>query len=163
MLKMIVATGLNNEIGKGNDLPWERIPEDMIYFREMTLGSVVVMGSNTFRSLPFKNGLPNRYNYVLTSKGSGPQDNGCIHIKDIEVLLDMSQHRDVWVIGGASVYAQCLPYVDEIHWTLVKQDFPDADTYLKGAKNITEYFNLVSLNYLGDKATVGVFKRITPT
>lgn len=135
MLKMIIATDDNYAIGNSGGLPWPNIKEDMRYFKEMTEDSVVVMGSNTFRSLqhlglPY--GLSNRLNWVLTSKPECVKSLGVARgnmetfKSSLKFFLEVK--KPVWVIGGASVYKQILPFVDEIHWTEVSGSF-EADTY----------------------------------
>lgn len=131
---MIVATGNNFEIGKGNSLLWN-LPEDLRYFKQQTLNQKVVMGSNTFKSLPFENGLPKRENYVIT------RDLGClcnvttdvkfISALDMQYILNsLGKHQDYWIIGGAQIYDQFIDFVDEIHWTCVEKEYPEADVFL---------------------------------
>jgi dihydrofolate reductase len=96
------------------------IPEDMKFFRQTTSGNVVVMGSNTLKSFP--NGpLKNRTNIVLTSK-KAPQDCGYIAVNSLDELFDILKGYDsdsVYVIGGANVYKQLLPYCSEVLVTKV--------------------------------------------
>lgn len=135
MLKMIIATDENYAIGNNGSLPWSKIKEDMRYFKEMTKDSVVVMGSNTFRSLqhiglPY--GLPDRLNWVLTSKPDNIKSLGVAR-GDMEALKSVLKFflevkKPVWVVGGGSIYNQLLPLVEEIHWTKVSGSF-EADTY----------------------------------
>lgn len=135
-IKMIIATGANFEIGQGGKLPWGYIKEDMQYFQDHTSSHIVVMGRKTQNSLPQKNKtLPRRINYVVSSEGGGLQDDGSYRL-DMETLIrcvlessSIFNYKDIWIVGGASIYQQLLPYVDEIHWTLVEDSFPEADTY----------------------------------
>ena len=136
---------------------------NMQYFKDSTLGSVVVMGSTTFKSLQdlgMDNGLPNRFNYVLSSKGKGLQNDKYVIIQDITALLDMGKHRDVWCIGGASVYEQFKDVVSEVHWTTIHKTFEDADTFFNMSWVKDEsVFKKVKEEKLCDLATVRVYKR----
>ena len=141
MIKAILATGLNGEIGQNGDIPWGRsLPKDLEYFKKVTLGETVVMGRKTFESLPFKEGLPERDNIVL-SKNSTLAKNPLEGILGRFVnpyscgVLDLD--KIVWgkrvftVIGGASVYKQMDHLVEEYHITTVHKTYPEADTFFK--------------------------------
>ena len=120
-MKAIVAVDKNWGIGKNNDLLFS-IPEDMKFFRETTKGKVVVMGSNTLKSLPNGNPLKNRVNIVL-SKTVKRDD--CIIVNNVEQLLEtvkLYNPDDVYVMGGAMVYKTLLPYCSEILVTKVNAD-----------------------------------------
>jgi len=167
-IKMIIATGANFEIGQDGKLPWGYIKEDMTYFQDQTSNHIVVMGRKTQDSLPNKRKvLPNRINYVVSSKGNGEQDDGSYKVsmdslvKSILSGKSIFSHLDAWVIGGSSIYQQLLPYIDEIHWTLVNEDFPEADTYFDmsflWANEKDWYFD--NLTKLGTTTSVTVWKR----
>lgn len=138
MIKAILAVGENGEIGQEGDMPWKRrLPKDLEYFKKMTTGKIVVMGNTTYESIPFyPKGLPQRYNYVITSNGYGQQPSGVIKLtgSSFKKCLDLGEsifhhNKDTWLIGGGTIYLQFLKYVDEIHITRVKTTFPDADSY----------------------------------
>jgi dihydrofolate reductase len=136
VIKMILAVDKNNSIGWSDGrLPW-KIPYDMKRFRELTTRNTVVMGFKTFQSLNLLNGLPNRKNIVLTNKSIhnvldqiGPNIEIINSLEAIKELQTCSQ--DIYIIGGASVYAQALEaqIVDELHVTLV-HDNSGADVTL---------------------------------
>jgi len=136
MIKMIIATGANFEIGQDGKLPWGYIKEDMEYFKEKTSDQIIIMGRKTQDSLPHKaKVLPRRINYVVSSNGNRPQRDGSYKVT-MESLIkcviggnSIFNYKDTWVIGGSSIYQQLLPYVDEIHWTMVEDIFPSADTH----------------------------------
>lgn len=132
MIKMIVAVDQGNAIGWADGrLPW-KIPYDMKRFKEKTTGHTVVMGRTTYQSLNMPDGLPNRKNVVLTRRPYS-EVRGQFGNVDIISSLDyvdlivkqesQGTERDsvVWIIGGASVYAEALErqMVDELHVTLV--------------------------------------------
>ncbi len=115
----IAAMSLNRVIGAGNRLPWH-LPEDFKWFKKMTTGQVIVMGRKTFESIGKP--LPNRVTVVLT-RSSAP-------IPGVEMLADLSRldpaapafaGRQIFICGGAQVYAQALPLCSELYLTLVKQ------------------------------------------
>jgi len=142
-MKIIVAVDKHWGIGKDNDLLFN-LPLDMKHFKEQTLGKAVVMGSNTLRSLPQGKPLKNRVNIVLSTKDLNAGDEGCLDAdrqglicaKTLDELLAVLKNYPddgLYVIGGASVYKQMLPYCDEAVVTKVDADggaeafFPDLD------------------------------------
>lgn len=128
MLKMILATGLNGELGQNNQLLMH-IPEDLKHFKKVTEGKVVVMGRKTAESLPNGKPLPNRVNIVMTRQ---PYENGCegfLRCNDYKKILKIAETEDVFIIGGAEIYNLFEDYVEELHWTLIYRDFLNADTY----------------------------------
>lgn len=143
MIKAILAIGENGEIGCKGDLPWGRgLPKDLAYFKQATLGAHVWMGGNTFTSLPFKNGLPDRVNHILTSSvpefdkvgyrlKDGVYYHNFAHFSNCLMLCSVLQSADQWIVGGKSVYEQIWDIVDEVHLTRVKASFPDADTFFQ--------------------------------
>lgn len=144
-LKMIVATGSNFEIGVDNKLLWH-LPEDMQYFKEQTEYCNVVMGNNTFESLNLKEGLKNRRNIVLTNKDLPInkriryQHNPRYSVYFTRQLSDVFEYEgDTWITGGSQIYEEFIDYVDEIHWTIVHKQFPEADKFLsKKTINVME-------------------------
>lgn len=111
-------------IGKKNGLLFS-LPLDMKFFRETTKGHVVCMGENTLLSFPGSKPLKNRTNIVL-SKDENHNYEGVVNVHDFDEFLKMiskySKKDDVFIIGGASIYNQTLPYVDEVLLTKVNAD-----------------------------------------
>ena len=111
-------------IGKRNGLLFE-LPQDMKYFRTTTLNHIVAMGENTLLSFPNSKPLKNRVHIVL-SKDETHNYEGVINIHDfkefINKIIELSSKEDVFVIGGASIYNQTLPYVDMVYLNKVKED-----------------------------------------
>lgn len=125
---IIVAAGENNEIGKDNDLLW-RLPNDLKFFKEKTLGHHVIMGKKTFLSIPNHKPLPKRTNIVVTSDESLSFD-GCIMANSIEDAIRKAMDDDErFILGGATIYKQFLPLVDKVYLTRVHATFDDADTF----------------------------------
>lgn len=119
-MKLIIARSLDNVIGVLENgqhrLPWH-CPEDMARFKQLTMGSHVVMGRNTWDSLPDKfRPLPGRTNLVITTRPEslvGAQ-------RLIPNWANLGRlPEDTWVIGGAHIYKMLLPWVDEIHLTTI--------------------------------------------
>lgn len=112
MIRAIVHADLEWGIGKGNGMMFS-LPKDMKFFRETTLGHVVVMGGNTLRSFPNGKPLKNRVNIVL-SRGQVRDD--CVIVHSYEELFEEMKAReneDMYVIGGGEVYRALLPYCEE--------------------------------------------------
>lgn len=108
-------------IGKKNSLLFS-LKEDMKYFRETTLNHVVAMGENTLLSFPGSKPLKNRTNIVLSQDPTHNYE-GVINVHTFEDFLrkikEFSINEDVFIIGGASIYRQTLPYVDMVYLTKV--------------------------------------------
>jgi dihydrofolate reductase len=127
-IKLIVAVDDNTGIGIDGKLPWPRLKEDMAWFRTNTTNQCVVMGRNTWESLGCKP-LPNRENFVVTS-GDVVGANKLI-INDPEMALkniEMQYRKDVYIIGGAKLYATLGPFARELLVTRVHGVFK-TDTY----------------------------------
>lgn len=113
-----------------------RVPEDMKFFKAMTIGKVVVMGRETFESLPGKKPLKERINIVL-SKTAKYNDEGIVLCRSMEELfkeLKKYPPNDIFIIGGESVYTQLLPYCSKVYVTRFEKEFtadrhfPNLDT-----------------------------------
>ena len=125
-LSMIFAVAHNLVIGKDGDLPW-RLPNDLSFFKSMTMGKPIVMGRRTFESIGRP--LPGRPNWVLT-RSSSFQAPGCRVLHDTEEVLELGRdHAEVVVIGGGTLYAAFLPLATRIYMTVVHADV-EGDTYL---------------------------------
>jgi len=132
-LTSIVAVNADGVIGCGNALPW-RLKTDMRFFRETTTGNVVLMGRKTFDSLGRKC-LPRRANVVVShSFNLFPETAECRAAHGIgdalfRATLAPKAYKEVFVIGGASMYEQFSPFVDRYLITLVEKAVPDGDTF----------------------------------
>ena len=147
MIKIIAAVGKNLELGKKGDLIW-RLPNDLKFFKEQTTGCAVVMGRNTFNSLPKK--LPNRKHYILTDSLIFNKDvtDTMLYFELGELLKEvkkLAETADVYIIGGASIYAQFVEYADELVLTEVDAEDADADVYFPVFdKSKYEKYNIAS-------------------
>lgn len=128
-MKAIVAVDLNWGIGYQGKL-LERIPEDMKFFKSTTIGKVVIMGRETFESLPGKEPLKDRVNIVLSRNKHFNNENIIICRSLTELFSELKKYPsgDVFVIGGESVYVQLLPYCSEALVTRIEKTY-NADKY----------------------------------
>jgi dihydrofolate reductase len=122
-MKLIVACDPKGGIGYNNKLPWSKIEGDLPRFKELTQGQNIVMGRNTWESLP-KKPLPNRTNYVLSSKAVGQ----AVTVSAIDLIPD-----DSWIIGGAKVIETCWSLIDEIHLSRTFTEYT-CDTFINLVK-----------------------------
>ncbi|KUO49921.1 MAG: dihydrofolate reductase [Desulfitibacter sp. BRH_c19] len=128
-MKAIVAVDLYWGIGyKGELLQW--IPEDLKFFKEKTLGKVVIMGRETFESLPGKKPLKDRLNVVLSKNEKFENENLTICRSLDELFSTIANYPidDVFVIGGESIYAQLLPFCSQAYVTKIQNTYV-ADKY----------------------------------
>ncbi len=113
---IIVALAENKGIGKNNDLLWY-ISEDLKRFKRLTTGHTIIMGKNTFNSLP-KGALPNRRNMIITSKPQSIKNcktENCIVVDSIEAAIKAcNPDEENFIIGGGSIYKQMLPYANRL-------------------------------------------------
>ena len=131
MIKIIAAVGKNLELGKSGNLIWH-LPNDLKFFKSQTVGCMVVMGRNTYNSLPKK--LPGRKHLVITDADDFNKDTEDVDIfYNIEnLIVEIKKHSgnaDVFIIGGASIYKQLMLYADELVLTEIDAEAPDADVY----------------------------------
>jgi dihydrofolate reductase len=125
-ISIIVAIAENRAIGKDNRLLWH-VSEDLKRFKKLTTGHTLIMGRNTFLSLP-KGALPNR-RHVVISDQEGESFEGCEMAGSMEEALRLAGDTDeCFVIGGGMVYAQFLPVAGKLYLTRVHASF-EADTF----------------------------------
>ncbi len=125
MITIIAAMAKNRVIGKNNQLPWH-LPDDLKNFKNFTAGNTVVMGHKTFLSIGRP--LPNRNNVVISSLL--PPTSGVDICKSFEEGMEKARSygREIFISGGASVYAQALPVADRMFLSYVKKDY-DGDVF----------------------------------
>ncbi|MCK4880070.1 MAG: dihydrofolate reductase [Bacteroidales bacterium] len=125
-ISIIVAIAVNRAIGKNNRLLWH-LSDDLKRFKKLTTGHTLIMGRNTFLSLP-NGALPNRRHIVISDK---PEEsfNGCEMARSIEEAVQLAgTDEECFVIGGGMVYAQFLPLAGKLYLTQVHESF-EADTF----------------------------------
>lgn len=129
-MNFIVAVDNEWNIGKNNAL-LAKIPEDMRYFREKTLGKTVVMGRKTLESFPDKKPLPNRKNIVITKNPNFKCENTEVFNSLDEFLENIEKFdNDIFVIGGGTIYNELMDYCKYAYITKIFKVF-DADTKIK--------------------------------
>src|SRR6187402_3094245 len=137
IISLIAAHTQNNVIGKNNDLPWH-LPDDMKYFMETTKGHAVIMGRKNYDSLPprFKP-LKDRFNIVVTRQPD-LQAPGTVTVNSLESAFTEAgkfdnPNNEIFVIGGAQIYAQAMGKASRLYLTEIKTTlegdthFPDFD------------------------------------
>jgi dihydrofolate reductase len=126
MISIIAAVARNRAIGYQNKLIYW-LPNDLKRFKQLTTGHTIIMGRNTYLSLP-KGALPNRRNIVLsTTVKTIP---GCdVYPSLQDAISHCTADEDIYIIGGASVYEQALPMADRLCLTEVDDTPADADTF----------------------------------
>lgn len=125
---LIYARARNGVIGKDGVMPWH-LPEDLAHFKRTTLNHPVVMGRKTWDSLPPRfRPLPGRTNIVISRQEDWKAE-GAIHAVSLQDALRQCQHeKQIWIIGGAQIYAQALTLAQEIVATEIDADF-EGDAY----------------------------------
>ena len=130
-LSIIVAVAKNYAIGKNNQLLWH-ISEDLKWFKKKTAGHTVIMGKNTYYSLPIRP-LPKRRNIVI-SDIKGEQIEGCEMAYSIDEAIALADNdNENFIMGGASIYKQFFPLSQKLYITWVNSDF-EADTFFPEIK-----------------------------
>jgi dihydrofolate reductase len=118
---IIVALAENNAIGLKNDLLWH-ISEDLKRFKKITTGHTIIMGKNTFESLP-KGALPNRRNIVISDIINDCKE-GCVVVNSIEEAIELCEpSEENFIIGGGSIYKQFLSITDKLYLTKVHGNY----------------------------------------
>ncbi len=127
MLSIIVAVAENGTIGNDNSLLWH-IREDMLRFRRITSGHPVIMGRKTFESIGRP--LPNRTNVVVSRQNIVIE--GCTVVHSLEeATAAFPSEEEIFIIGGAQIYAQALPIADKVYLTQVHRDYSGDTSFPK--------------------------------
>lgn len=123
---LLVAAGLNNEIGIENKMPWH-LPRDLKFFKETTKGHPVVMGRKTYEAIGKP--LPDRTNIVISGRDNWFEE-GILIVPTIKEALKFAAKIDpeVYIIGGGQIFEQTMPVADRLLLTRVHHSFP-ADVY----------------------------------
>jgi dihydrofolate reductase len=155
-VNVILATELNFGIGNDGDMPWPRNKEDMSWFKQNTGEDIVVMGRKTWDSIGKKK-LPNRTNIVITSRDLEGADH--VFSGDMGEIIEKIKglylaDRDIWIMGGAEIYDQAIPYADKLYLTTFNDNYI-CDTYVE--ENIVVKFPYVE--YWVDKPKISFMIR----
>jgi dihydrofolate reductase len=125
-MKLILACDPNGGIGYQNKLPWTNIRGDLPRFKRLTEGQTVIMGRNTWDSLP-KKPLPGRLNFVVSSSELEAEHHNVIRVPDTE--FNQPDDVEFWIIGGARLVETSWKNINEIHLTKV-YDHYTCDTFI---------------------------------
>lgn len=156
MISIIAAIGKNNALGRGNDLIWH-IKEDLKNFKNLTMGKYIVMGKNTYESLPKH--LEGR-KYIVLSSSLSEIENGLL-FNDFNKLLEFIKNVDeeVMIIGGSSIYKLFLPLADKLYLTEIDSE-EKADVYFPEFNKEDYKRNVVSTNEVdGLKYSFVIYER----
>lgn len=118
MITLVVAMGLNGEIGADNQLLWH-LPKDLKHFKEITSGHPVIMGRKTYESIGKP--LPNRTNIVVSRRNNWFEE-GVLIVGSLKEALKFAKKIDenIFIIGGGDIYRQTIETADRLEVTLVK-------------------------------------------
>jgi dihydrofolate reductase len=124
-ISIVVAMAQNRTIGINNTLPW-RCPEDLKHFKVLTMGHHMIMGRKTFDSIGKP--LPGRITVIVT-RNEDLRIEGCIIAHSLEeALAACAGDEEIFIVGGAELYAQAMPLVDTLYITEIRQDV-EGDAY----------------------------------
>lgn len=152
-IKAVIALDLDNGLGRDNNLPWPHNSADLKWFKEQTTDHVVVMGKNTWESLP-KKPLPNRYNIVVSNTMKLRNDAEIVRPDILKSRLKTLQnHKPIAIIGGAKLLNSCLDILDELYISRI-QSYCNCDTwflYYQTRFKLVEQHNYHELNLYTEK------------
>ena len=154
----IVACGLNGEIGKDNKLLW-CIPDELKYFKEQTLGHVILMGRKTVESLPKV--LDRRIVHCVTRNNGEDEYELVDYLEDAEWDSNVLKTDKIFVAGGGQLYEATADIADELWITQINQEYLDADTYYKQPDGFEKYWSKQETNCLDRKSQKGVVLTFT--
>lgn len=156
MIIGIVAVSRELAIGRGGKLPWH-YSTDLKFFKQTTMGHAVAMGSKTWGSIGKP--LPGRENIVLTRSDDLELPDGVHRFGSVKEVLDFDDKfaRDVFVIGGAGVYASFADVIDRWVVTEIPESVADADTFMP--RNFLDDFDLSDTIELDDHLLVKILHR----
>lgn len=127
-ISIIAGIGEKRELGRSNDLVW-RVKEDLKRFKELTMGHPMIMGRKTFDSIGKP--LSGRTSIVIT-RNAGWKHDGVAVVHTLEEALEKAKELDneeVFIIGGAQIFTESLPYTDRLYLTIFHDTAPDADIF----------------------------------
>ena len=156
MIIGIVAISKNYAIGKDGKLPWH-YSADLKFFKKTTTGNAIVMGSTTWASIGRP--LPNRLNIVLSRTGNIERPPDVISLASVDEVLSLAAYfdRDIFIIGGAKIFAAFGAVIEEWIVTLVPQTVDDADVFMPD--HFLDDFEAVNRVELGDGLYVDTMRR----
>lgn len=140
-LSIIYAVSDNHVIGNEGKLPWD-LPADLAYFKRLTVGNKMIMGRKTFESLPGV--LPDRMHLVLSSQEKRHKNPLVRYFKSVEDILKVIKHdEEAFVIGGAEIINQFIPYANKAYITRIHAQFK-GDTHYAPQRFSPPYWKMIS-------------------
>ncbi len=132
---------INRVIGDDGDLPWN-IPEEFQWFKDKTMGQLLVMGRKTFDSIGKP--LPGRETVIVSRSAKASDYPGLEIVREIEQLPLIKTDKEIWICGGSEIYEQTLPLCSDLFLTVVKRKvkgdayFPDFQTLFDRPETIRD-------------------------
>lgn len=126
IITLVVAMNHDRVIGVANKLPWH-IPEDLQYFKQVTLGKPIIMGRKTFESIGRV--LPGRKNIVISRNTNLKIDGVSIYSSLTDAIIHNSEYPELCVIGGGEIFKQALPIANKLHITIVNLPISNPSTF----------------------------------
>lgn len=164
MISAILAATPWGGIGHRGTLPWPKHKEDLAWFKSLTENQIVIMGRNTWEDPKMPKPLPNRLNFVVSSKNVDIKYRHQVRwipgnlTENIRTIVSENSSKQVFIIGGKQVYEETLPLVDRIYLTRIKLNYT-ADTRLS-LDRLLGNFRLKSVKP-GDSCTYEIWDRIS--
>lgn len=140
----------NRAIGINNQLIWHN-SNDLKHFKQVTQGHCVIMGHNTWLSLPGQRALPNRRNIIISDRLDVAPEHFELASSIPEALDLVKDEDEVFIMGGGSIYEQFLPKADKLYLTRIDKEF-EADTYFPYIN--FENYDLIELEVIDDDPQV---------
>jgi dihydrofolate reductase len=163
LISIIVAMAKNNVIGKNNDMPWGYLPEDLKYFKQITLNKNIIMGRKTFESIGKP--LPNRLNIIISKTMSKKTNNdkNVIIVSSLKEALSLNKNNkeeEIFIIGGGQIYKEAIEnnIIDNFYISFIEAEFK-GDTFfpsinhLKLKKEYEQFFEKDERNKYNIKFT----------
>lgn len=154
MISLIVAHDPKRVIGKNNDLPWH-LPEDLAYFKKMTMGKAMVMGRKTYESIGRP--LPGRLSIVITRDPDYTAE-GVVVVNNLDDGIKKAKEYapEAMIIGGAEIFNLVLDVADRLYITLIHSEF-EGDTFFPAYENDWE-LNSTSDEIISKNGTAFVYQ-----
>lgn len=126
MISLLVAYDLNRVIGIDNKMPWH-IPEELKYFKKVTMGKAIVMGRKTYESIGRP--LPGRLNIIIT-RNEGYSADGAEVVHDLHEAIERGKEYsdEVVIIGGSEIFNLSMPMADRLYITIIRKQY-EGDTF----------------------------------
>ena len=148
-VQMIVASTEQGGIGLDGKLPWPHNAKDFKHFRDVTKGSVVVMGRRTYQEIKeLKDARGSKSVELLPGRTSVVVSTSLENFTNDEIVVEKSpraavecnydEGRNLFIIGGKTLYTELFPYVKTLYWTIFKEPYP-CDTFLPREEMMSQF------------------------